>query len=108
MLIIFSIITISATLVAYAGGGPYGSGGYKGEKGSCGSGGFKSGRDSYKGEGIKSIEATKPDRGTISHSTTLGQELIDLEAAYRKNIITEEEYNRLKNIIIDQKTGIGK
>jgi len=108
MFIIFSIITICTTLVAYAGGGSYGSGSYKGSKGSYGSGGSKSGQDSYGGGSIKSSEGVKLDKDTAPHSTTLGQELIDLEAAYKKGIITEEEYNRLKNIIIDQKTGKGK
>ncbi|KPJ99640.1 MAG: hypothetical protein AMJ60_04345 [Desulfobacterales bacterium SG8_35] len=31
-----------------------------------------------------------------STSTTLGQELVDLQQAYEKGIITEKEYNDLK------------
>ena len=33
-------------------------------------------------------------------STTLGQELTDLQAAYEKGIITEKEYNRAKKEIM--------
>jgi hypothetical protein len=47
-------------------------------------------------------------KDTPSYSTTLGQELIDLEAAYKKGIITQEEYNRQKNVLIEQRIGKGK
>jgi len=33
-------------------------------------------------------------------STTLGQELTDLQAAYEKGIITEKEYNKSKKAIM--------
>ena len=33
-------------------------------------------------------------------STTLGQELTDLQQAYEKGIITEKEYNKLKKEIM--------
>jgi len=33
---------------------------------------------------------------TTTTTTTLGQELIDLQQAYEKGIITEKEYNDLK------------
>ena len=35
-------------------------------------------------------------------STTLGQELTDLQAAYEKGIITEKEYNKAKKEIMDR------
>jgi uncharacterized membrane protein len=35
-------------------------------------------------------------------STTLGQELTDLQAAYEKGIITEKEYNKAKKEILDR------
>ncbi len=39
-----------------------------------------------------------------SYSTTLGQELKDLEDAYQKGIITEKQYNRSKEKLIEQRT----
>ena len=40
----------------------------------------------------------KKSTATVEASTTtLGQELIDLQTAYEKGIITEKEYNDLKN-----------
>ena len=41
---------------------------------------------------------------TQSYSTTLGQELKDLEEAYQKGIITEKQYNEAKQKLIDQRT----
>lgn len=41
---------------------------------------------------------------TSSYSTTLGQELQDLEEAYKKGIITEKEYNSAKKSLIEQRT----
>ncbi len=41
---------------------------------------------------------------TSSYSTTLGQELQDLEDAYKKGIITEKEYNSAKKSLIEQRT----
>ena len=41
---------------------------------------------------------------TQSYSTTLGQELKDLEDAYRKGIITEKQYNDAKEKLIEQRT----
>ena len=38
-----------------------------------------------------------------SRSTTKGQELMDLEEAYEKGIITEKEYNKQKKRILKQK-----
>ena len=36
-------------------------------------------------------------------STTVGQELIDLESAYKKGAITEKEYERAKKKILKRK-----
>ncbi len=44
------------------------------------------------------------DVKTQSYSTTLGQELKDLEEAYKKGIITEKQYNKAKEKLIDQRT----
>ena len=41
---------------------------------------------------------------TSSYSTTLGQELKDLEEAYKKGIISEKEYNKAKESLIEQRT----
>ena len=41
---------------------------------------------------------------TQSYTTTLGQELDDLQAAYNKGIITEKQYNEAKQKLIDQRT----
>jgi uncharacterized membrane protein len=39
-----------------------------------------------------------------SYGTTLGKELKDLEEAYDKGIITEKQYNRSKEKLIEQRT----
>ena len=39
-----------------------------------------------------------------SYATTLGQELKDLEDAYQKGIITEKQYKRSKEKLIEQRT----
>ena len=41
---------------------------------------------------------------THSYSTTLGQELKDLEEAYQKGIITEKQYQDAKEKLIEQRT----
>jgi len=41
-------------------------------------------------------------KSTIS-STTVGQELIDLESAYKNGAITEKEYERAKKKILERK-----
>ncbi len=41
---------------------------------------------------------------TQSYSTTLGQELKDLEEAYQKGIITEKQYKEAKEKLIEQRT----
>jgi hypothetical protein len=39
-----------------------------------------------------------------TYTTTLGQELQDLEAAYNKGIITEKQYNEAKKTLIEKRT----
>ncbi len=39
-----------------------------------------------------------------THTTTLGQELKDLEEAYQKGIITEKHYKNAKEKLIEQRT----
>ena len=39
-----------------------------------------------------------------NYSTTLGQELKDLEDAYKKGIITEKQYEDAKKKLIEQRT----
>ena len=41
---------------------------------------------------------------SITITTTLGQELQDLEKAYKDGIITEKEYEKAKKRIIEQRT----
>jgi hypothetical protein len=41
---------------------------------------------------------------TQSYSTTLGQELKDLEEAYQKGIITEKQFKEAKEKLIEQRT----
>jgi len=38
-----------------------------------------------------------------ARSITIGQELIDLDAAYKQGVITEEEYNKIKSDILKGK-----
>ncbi len=42
------------------------------------------------------------DIQTTTHNTTMGQELMDLDASYKKGILTEKEYNRAKENIMDR------
>jgi uncharacterized membrane protein len=39
-----------------------------------------------------------------TYTTTLGQELQDLEEAYKAGIVTEKEYNQAKDKLIKQRT----
>ena len=41
---------------------------------------------------------------SVTITTTLGQELQDLEKAYKDGIITEKEYEKAKKRIIEQRT----
>jgi len=39
-----------------------------------------------------------------TYTTTLGQELLDLEASYKNGIITEKQYNEAKKALIEKRT----
>ena len=39
-----------------------------------------------------------------TYTTTLGQELQDLEASYKNGIITEKQYNEAKKALIEKRT----
>ena len=47
---------------------------------------------------------TKTDVVTETSTTTLGQELQDLDKAYKDGIITEKEYKQAKEKLIKKKT----
>ena len=47
---------------------------------------------------------TKTDVKTETSTTTLGQELLDLDKAYKDGIITEKEYEKAKEKLIKKKT----
>ena len=47
---------------------------------------------------------TKTDVVTETSTTTLGQELQDLDKAYKDGIITEKEYKKAKEKLIKKKT----
>jgi len=42
------------------------------------------------------------DVKTTTHSTTMGQELMDLDESYKKELLTEKEYNNAKKNIMDR------
>lgn len=42
------------------------------------------------------------DIQTTTHNTTMGQELMDLDESYKKGILTEKEYKRAKENIMDR------
>ena len=44
------------------------------------------------------------DVQTKTYSTTLGQELKDLQEAYKKGIITKDEYEKTKEKLIEKRT----
>ena len=54
--------------------------------------------------GVNACRGGKAEVKTQSYSTTLGQELKDLEEAYDKGIITEKQYKRSKEKLIEQRT----
>ena len=47
---------------------------------------------------------TEVKQSTSIYSTTLGQELQDLDAAYQKGLLTEKEYKEAKKKLIEQRT----
>ncbi len=51
------------------------------------------------GSGKKETKA-----GSITVTTTLGQELQDLDKAYKDGIITEKEYEKAKKALIEKRT----
>jgi len=42
------------------------------------------------------------DVQTTTHNTTMGQELMDLDNSYKQGIITEKEYKKAKENIMDR------
>jgi len=42
--------------------------------------------------------------GPSTVTTTLGQELLDLDKAYKDGIITQKEYDKAKSRLIEQRT----
>lgn len=44
------------------------------------------------------------DVKTVTVTTTLGQELEDLNKAYKDGIITQKEYEKAKSALIDKRT----
>jgi len=47
---------------------------------------------------------TKVKSGPSTVTTTLGQELLDLNKAYKDGIITQKEYDKAKKRLIEQRT----
>jgi hypothetical protein len=47
---------------------------------------------------------TKSDVKTETITTTLGQELLDLHKAYKDGIITQKEYEKARQALIDKRT----
>ena len=43
------------------------------------------------------------DIQSTTHNTTMGQELMDLDNSYKQGIITEKEYKKAKEKIMDRK-----
>ncbi|MBI4763130.1 MAG: hypothetical protein HY787_00795 [Deltaproteobacteria bacterium] len=54
--------------------------------------------------GLAACGGGDSDVRTQNYSTTLGQELKDLEEAYNKGIITEKQYKNAKEKLIEQRT----
>ncbi len=54
--------------------------------------------------GLAACGGGSADVKAQSYSTTLGQELKDLEDAYQKGIITEKQYKNAKENLIEQRT----
>ncbi len=54
--------------------------------------------------GFSACRGGGADVKTQSYSTTLGQELKDLEEAYNKGIITEKQYKNAKEKLIEKRT----
>ena len=56
------------------------------------------------GMGFAGCRGGKAKVETTATTTTLGQELMDLQKAYEQGIITEKEYKEAKEKIIKQRT----
>ena len=54
------------------------------------------------GCGIGKDKEVKSEPTTVT--TTLGQELLDLDKAYKDGIITEKEYEKAKKALIEKRT----
>jgi hypothetical protein len=54
------------------------------------------------GCGISKDKEVKSEPSTVT--TTLGQELLDLDKAYKDGIITEKEYEKAKKALIEKRT----
>ena len=112
-LLIISVICLSLVLgitsLGYCPGGSSGGGGGKSAGSYSGQGGYNVDQPiNYRVGDAPQYKAGEPvsdKTNRPSSSTTLGQELMDLDSAYKKGIITDEEYNRLKTSIINQRMG---
>ena len=47
---------------------------------------------------------TQSDVEPVTTTTTLGQELMDLDKAYKDGIITQKEYEKAKKALIEKRT----
>lgn len=52
--------------------------------------------------GLSGCAAFNKSSVQYTRTTTLGQELVDLQTARDQNAISEEEYNRARNALLDQ------
>ncbi len=55
------------------------------------------------GAGIAGCGGGGAELKSHTTTTTMGQELLDLEAAYKKGVITKDEYERSKEKVLDRK-----
>ncbi len=56
----------------------------------------------FTGCGVSKGKKAKSEPTTIT--TTLGQELLDLDKAYKDGIITQKEYEKAKKALIEKRT----
>ena len=56
----------------------------------------------FVGCGVSKEKKAKSEPTTIT--TTLGQELLDLDKAYKDGIITQKEYEKAKKALIEKRT----
>ncbi len=55
------------------------------------------------GAGLTGCFGGGADIESTTSTTTMGQELMDLESAYKKGVITKEEYESAKERILERK-----